>query len=207
MNIPVNKPLVIGITGGIGSGKTAVTDYFARQGIAIIDADIAARMVVEPGQPALDAIALRFGDTLLLPDKTLNRRKLREIIFNDIAEKEWLEKLLHPMINRLLEKQLAEAQSPYVILVSPLLVETSQHELADRVLVVDTSEAIQLERSMARDTMTEAQALKIIRSQSTREHRLGYADDVVDNSSTLEHLHESLKIYHQNYLVLSRGCR
>ena len=197
-------PLIIGVTGGIGSGKSAVTDFLSQQGITIVDADVAARTVVEPGQPALNDITERYGSEILLQDGSLNRKQLRHIIFNDKKEKDWLEKLLHPKINKLLRQQLADANSPYVILVSPLLTETSQHKMTDRVLVVDVPEATQLKRSMARDDMTEEQAQHIINSQANREQRLALADNVIDNNGTLDQLHQALSALHQNYLSLAK---
>ncbi len=194
-------PFVVGVTGGIGSGKTAVTDYLASLGVAIVDADVAARAVVEPGQPALDDIASHYGADILLEDGNLNRRKLREIIFNDAAEKQWLEQRLHPTINALLRQQLADATSPYVVLVSPLLTETAQHRLCDHILVIDTPEHIQVERTVARDSTTKGQALKIINSQTQRERRLGFADTIVNNSGSLPALYKTLMQFHNDMMT------
>ncbi|WP_330924210.1 dephospho-CoA kinase [Candidatus Sororendozoicomonas aggregata] len=195
------RHFVVGVTGGIGSGKTAVTNYLASLGVTIVDADIAARAIVEPGQPALDNIASHYGAGILLENGNLNRRKLREIIFDNPAEKQWLEQLLHPEINALLRQQLADATSPYVVLVSPLLTETGQHTLCDHILVIDTPEHVQVDRTVARDSTTEEQALKIINSQIQREKRLSFADTIVDNSGSLSELHDTLEQFHNDMIT------
>ena len=194
------SPRVIGVTGGIGSGKTAVTDFFARKGVHIVDADIVARQVVEPGQPALQTIAEHYGSQIIQPDGALNRKKLRGIIFEQNEERLWLESLLHPLIRERILVELQQTSSAYSILVSPLLIETSQKELIDRLLVIDVPVEIQIERTMARDNMTREQTLAIIRKQSTREEKLQAADDVVDNSLSLEHLYQQLEKLHEIYL-------
>ncbi|MFK0572163.1 dephospho-CoA kinase [Endozoicomonas sp.] len=196
------RPLTIGVTGGIGCGKTAVTDYFASKGITIVDADIAARVVVEAGKPALVEIEQRYGSDILISG-SLDRKKLRTIIFDDANEREWLEKLLHPLIREQIIHELNNAESIYAVLVSPLILETNQHELVDRVLVVDVPEKVQIERTMARDNMTEEQTRQIINSQIQREQRVAKADDVVDNTGSLEQLHHSLEKLHQCYLSLT----
>ena len=192
--------LVVGVTGGIGSGKTAVTDFFASKGIVVVDADIAARVVVEPGKPALAAIAKKHGEDILLEDGSLNRRKLRDIIFQNDAERIWLETLLHPLIREEIILELEQAESDYVIFVSPLLIETSQKELVDRLLVVDVSVETQIDRCTRRDNMNREQAEAIIRKQSSREEKINAADDLVDNERTLEALHQQLEALHQSYL-------
>lgn len=193
---------IIGVTGGIGSGKTAVTDFFAAKGITIVDADIAARVVVQPGKPALSAISERHGKDILLEDGSLDRRKLRDIIFSDDAERIWLEKLLHPLIRKEIIQELEQATSSYVVFVSPLMIETSQHELVDRLLVVDVSVETQVSRCTTRDTMTRKQAEAIIQKQSSREDKLKTADDVVNNEGSLQVLHEQLEQLHQKYLTI-----
>ena len=193
---------VVGVTGGIGSGKTAATDFFAQKGINIVDADVAARQVVEPGNSALDSIAQRFGKSILQEDGRLNRRQLRHIIFADTAEKVWLEQLLHPIIRQQLVLEIAQSQSPYTILVSPLLMETDQKALVDRILVVDVPEAVQVERTIARDDTTNERVLAIIRQQISRQERVKQADDIVDNSQSLLSLHQQLGALHQQYLNL-----
>lgn len=193
--------LVIGITGGIGSGKTAVTDYFASLGITIVDADQAARVVVEPGRPALAEIAEQYTD-ILTPEGLLNRRKLRDIIFADDRERVWLEQLLHPLIRKQILQEINASGSAYTIMVSPLLVETDQSQLVNRILVVDVPESVQIERTMHRDGMTEEQTRAILAKQATRQQRLDKADDTVDNSGSLKQLYPQLDKLHQRYLKL-----
>ena len=192
----------VGITGGIGSGKSAVADYFSGQGICIVDADIVARVVVEPGTKALTAITERFGNDILTNGQ-LDRRKLRTIIFAAADERQWLENLLHPLIEQQIIDQLGQATSRYAVLVSPLMLEIGQQVLVDRVLVVDVPEHIQIERTMTRDQMTEEQTRQILNSQISREQRLARAHDVVDNSGSLAQLHQYLEPLHQRYLRLA----
>ena len=197
-----NKRLIVGVTGGIGSGKTAVTDFFAARGITIVDADLAARVVVEPGKPALQVIAQRHGDQILLTNGHLDRRHLRDIIFKDDNERIWLEELLHPLIREQIIFDLKESASKYAVLVSPLMIETNQQKLIDRLLVVDIPVDVQIERTMSRDDMTKEQTLAIINKQSSREEKLKQADDVVDNSQSLAFLHQQLDALHNQYLTL-----
>lgn len=191
---------IIGVTGGIGSGKSAVMRAFQAKGIEAVDADEMARVVVEPGQPALDAIAEHFGPTILTPEGTLDRPALRAIIFSDDSAKTWLEALLHPLINRELRARLAAAQSPYALLVSPLLFETGQDELVDRILVVDVPEAVQLARASARDGADPQQIKRIMGSQMSRKERLARADDVLDNSGSLADMERQVVELNQKYL-------
>lgn len=192
----------VGVTGGIGSGKSAVADYFASQGICIVDADIVARVVVEPGTKALTQITERFGNDILINGQ-LDRGRLRTIIFAAADERKWLENLLHPLIEQQIIEQLGQATSRYGVLVSPLMLETGQQALVDRVLVVDVPEHIQIERTMTRDQMTEEQTRQILSSQISREQRLTKAHDVVDNSGSLTQLHQYLEPLHQRYLRLA----
>ena len=192
----------VGITGGIGSGKSAVANYFAGQGICIVDADIIARSVVEPGTNALVAITERFGHDILTNGQ-LDRKKLRTIIFAAADKRRWLENLLHPLIEQQIIAQLSQATSRYAVLVSPLMLEIGQQALVDRVLVVDVPECIQIERTMTRDQMTEEQTRQILSSQISREQRLAKAHDIVDNSGTLAQLHQYLEPLHQRYLRLA----
>jgi dephospho-CoA kinase len=191
---------VVGITGGIGSGKTAVTNAFAALGIAVIDADLASRAVVEPGTPALAEIARHFGRTILQDDGKLDRAALRRIIFLDAAAKQWLEELLHPLIGAEIRREIAAASGPYVIFVSPLLIESTQHTLCDRILVVDVPEQLQLSRTMARDNNDREQVQRIIASQASRQQRLARADDVLENAGTLEQLQARVAELHLHYL-------
>jgi dephospho-CoA kinase len=194
---------VVGITGGIGSGKTAVTDRFAKLSIEIIDADIAARVVVEPGTAALNTIAEHFGSSILLTDGNLDRAALRTRIFSEVAGKKWLENLLHPLIGEEIMHQLAAAQSPYVIFVSPLLLEASQNVLCDRILVVDVPEQTQISRTISRDDNDEAQVRRIISTQLSRQQRLEQADDVIENNQALAQLDEPIERLHQQYLAMA----
>ena len=183
---------VVGLTGGIGSGKTAATDYLAQQGITIVDADLASRVVVESGQPALLTIAEHFGQHVIADDGALDRRALREIVFAD-----------PDALGDELRRQIGASQSPYTVLVSPLLLETSQKALVDRILVIDASAELQVERTMARDQVPEAQVAAIMKAQLARSKRLDQADDVVENHGSLEALHEQLGMLHQHYLELA----
>jgi dephospho-CoA kinase len=198
---------VVGVTGGIGSGKSVATERFAALGITIVDADIASRIVVEPGSTALQKIAEHFGAQILLADGSLNRAALRKIIFADPAAKVWLEKLLHPLIAEEIQRQLQTAKSPYVIFVSPLLTESAQHELCDRILVIDAPEEMQLQRTIQRDNNDAAQVQRIIASQASRQHRLQHADDVIENIGSLDHLTEQVALLHARYLQLAKEKR
>jgi len=196
--------LVVGITGGIGSGKTAVTDIFSTLGIDIVDADIAARVVVEPGTTALRQIAQHFGPQLIQTDGSLDRAALRRIIFQDANAKQWLEQLLHPLIGEEVRRQLDAAKSPYVIFVSPLLIEAKQHLFCNRILVVDVAEEVQLQRTVARDNNDAPQVQRIIASQANRTQRLAYADDIIENTGSLEQLREQVEKKHRFYLELAQ---
>ena len=181
--------LRVGITGGIGSGKTALTDWLSAKGIVIVDADLAARVVVEPGQPALAEIAAQFGEEYLLPDGQLDRAALRKLVFADDAKRRALESITHPRIRDELTRQLAAAQSPYVVLSSPLLLESGQSEMVDLSVVVDVPEAVQIERTMTRDQNDRALVEQIMAAQLDRATRISRADIVIDNSGSLEALH------------------
>ncbi len=190
---------VVGLTGGIGSGKSAVSRCFESLGILVIDADQVAREVVEPGETALTKIAQRFGADILLADGTLDRSRLREIVFAAPRQRDWLEQLLHPLIRERILQQLEASTSPYTVLASPLLLETDQHLLVNHVLVIDVPEAMQIERTMARDNNTEAQVRAILSAQMDRAERISKADDIIDNSGSqaalaplVERLHRQL---------------
>ena len=197
--------LIIGLTGGIGSGKTAASDFFADAGIQVVDADIVAREVVEPGEPAWQAIKHRYGQSALLEDDTLNRAWLRQKVFSDPAERQWLEGETHPRIRESLIRQLSEASSPYAILVSPLLFESGQSELVSRILVVDVPVETQVERACARDANAEDQIRRIIAAQIPRQERLSKATEVVDNSGSPDDLYKQLQALHEKYLTLSQA--
>jgi len=194
---------VVGLTGGIGSGKTAVSDRFKAKGITVVDADVVAREVVEPGTPALQQIAEHFGNDILQTDGTLNRAALRTRVFKDEAERKWLEQLTHPLIGQAIFNQLAAAKSSYVLFVSPLLIETSQRQLAERILVVDVPVETQVARTMTRDNNNETQVKAIIATQASREQRLAKADDVIVNDQGLAHLDAEVERLHQFYLELA----
>lgn len=195
---------VVAITGGIGSGKTTVANQFAALGIEVVDADLIAREVVEPGTPALTAIASHFGPGILDEQGRLDRRVLRERIFSDPAAKSWLNALLHPIIRSEMLRQCAAASSPYCLLVVPLLVENRLTELADRVLVIDVDEATQIERTCRRDGVSREQAQAILASQASRSERLAMADDVLDNQSgTTETIRERILALHETYLAFA----
>lgn len=193
----------VALTGGIGSGKSTVANAFADLGIQIIDADIIARQVVEPGKPALDAIAAHFGPELIAADGTLHRRLLRERIFADPQEKAWLSALLHPLIQQETQRQLQQATSAYVLWVVPLLVENGLYRQANRVLVVDVTPETQLARTMQRDDVTRAHAEQILAAQATREARLAVADDVIDNNGAPDSIMSDVARLHARYLQLA----
>ena len=197
------KKLVIGLTGGIGSGKSAVSRCFEDLGVVVIDADQAARVVVEPGTPALAQIAEHFGNAILDASGALDRAALRTIVFSDAEKRKWLEGVLHPRITIEIFKGLREAQSPYAILASPLLFEARQNSLANRVLVVDVEESTQLRRTMERDSNSEQQVRAIMASQISRSERLARADDIIMNDGSLADVRAKVATLHERYLVLA----
>ncbi len=201
----MNKPWILGLTGGIGSGKSAVAAHFSDLGVHLVDADQAARWVVEPGRPALAKIAEHFGSEVLQADGQLDRAALRQRIFENADERRWLEGLLHPLIGQEISQYLARAESPYAILVSPLLVESGQHRLTQRVLLVDAPEAMQIQRTMQRDTVPEEQVQAILKVQASREERLKHAHDVLLNDRGLDWLRAEVERLHNFYLTLRGG--
>ena len=192
--------MIIGLTGGIGSGKTAVSDTFESLGIDIVDADVSSRRVVEKGQQALDDIQAHFGDGILDSQNNLDRAKLREIIFNNSEERVWVEKLLHPKIAEHIKDQLESSNSPYCILVSPLLLETEQKSYCSFVLVVDVPEESQIARTAKRDGVSEEQVKNIISAQIDRKKRLEQADEIIINDGSMEDLKEKVMVLHTKYL-------
>jgi|TARA_Y100001934_G_scaffold272650_1_gene361316 dephospho-CoA kinase len=192
---------IVGLSGGIGSGKTAVSDRFATRGITVVDADVIARQVVEPGSDALKAIQQHFGDAIVDANGELRRAELRKRIFSNAEDKQWLEALLHPLIATETLNQLEQAKGAYVIYVSPLLVEGGQKALCDRLLVIDVPESVQVARTMTRDDNDRAQVERIMASQASRQQRLDAADDVVDNSGDIEQLDVKVETLHQQYLA------
>ena len=192
---------VVGITGGIGSGKSAVTDHLETLRITVVDADKVARVVVEPGTPGLAAIAEHFGEDILLADGRLDRAALRNIVFDNPDERKVLEGITHPRIRDEISRQLSEANSPYVVLSSPLLLESGQNTFADYVVVVDVPEEVQLTRTMARDDNSEALVKQIMAAQLDRQTRLSRADTCIMNDGSLEALYERVKKLHEDLLA------
>lgn len=201
----MSKPWTLGLTGGIGSGKSAVAQCFTDLGVSLIDADHAARWVVEPGRPALAQIAERFGEGVLQADGQLDRAALRGLIFQDPAQRRWLEVLLHPLIGQEISRYLASAQSPYAILVSPLLIESGQHHITQRILVIDAPEHLQVQRTMQRDQASAEQVQAILQTQAKRDERLRHAHDVLVNDRDLHWLQGEVERLHHFYLTLCKG--
>ncbi|ENM5840318.1 dephospho-CoA kinase [Vibrio mimicus] len=196
---------VVALTGGIASGKTTVANLFHEHfGIDLVDADVIAREVVEPGTDGLKAITAHFGQTILNQDGSLNRAALRERIFAEPEQKTWINQLLHPMIRQRMQQALAQTTSPYTLLIVPLLVENQLQNMADRVLVVDVEESIQIERTIARDNVSIEQAQAILAAQATRAQRLAIADDVLKNDAKNQKLLPQITLLHQKYLAMSR---
>ena len=198
---------VVGLTGGIGSGKSTVAEMFAALEIDLVDADVAAREVVAPGTPALAEIVEHFGPDILMADGSLDRRGLRRVIFHQEKEKRWLETLLHPLIRRWLTQQISDRQSAYCLLISPLLLETGQAEMVDRVLVVDVSVETQISRTLARDGGEERTVRAIIAAQIGRSQRLEHGDDIIDNELPVQSLRQRVQKLHQQYLTLAKAKR
>lgn len=196
---------IVGLTGGIGSGKSAATEKFLSLDINIVDADAASRTVVEKGQSALTQIEEHFGKDILTDEGTLNRSKLRELILSDLKEKSWLESLLHPKIGEQINKELVESSSPYTVFVAPLLLETNSQQMCSRILVVDVPIEVQIERTLLRDKVSVDQVKKIIATQMNREERLMKADDVILNTGTIQELEEKVLELHKKYLTMSKS--
>ncbi|MDF3054276.1 MAG: coaE [Gammaproteobacteria bacterium] len=197
--------LCIGLTGGIGSGKSTATHIFSSFGIPIIDADVIARELMTPQQAAFDEIVRHFGKYILDENQHINRRILKQIIFDQPQEKIWLEHLLHPLIISKILRQKHEISAPYCIVSAPLLMEAEiEDTLVDRILVIDATPGIQVERTKARDNIDEKQIVQIIKSQIPREQRLEKADDVIENNGDLNTLRQQIKKLHQMYLTLSQ---
>jgi len=191
----------IGLTGGIASGKSTVADVFTELGVAVVDTDAVAREVVAPGEAGLEAVATEFGPDILLPNGELDRRALRSIVFRDPQRREALESILHPLIRARTLQVIDSLEAPYVVIVVPLLLETGFAELVERIIVVDCPEAQQLERLRQRDDVGESEAQAMLAAQTDRQTRLARADDVIDNSGSIESTRAQVKALHERYLA------
>jgi dephospho-CoA kinase len=197
------RPLLVALTGGIASGKSAVAEIFAQLGAPVLDTDQIARDVVEPGTPTLAKLVAEFGSDILDASGRLDRARMRTRVFADPEQRRRLEAITHPAIREELAARAQRAEGPYQIHVIPLLIESGRADLYDRVLLVDTSEEAQLKRLLARDGSTQEQAEQILAAQASREDRLDAADDVIVNTGTLQDLHQFVQTLHRNYTVLS----
>jgi len=201
----VKAVLTIGVTGGIGSGKTTVCNLFSKNhGIPVVDADIIAREVVEPGQPGLNDIVEEFGLEVLDERGRLNRAYLKRIVFSDPSRRKMLESLLHPRIGRLINLRVQAVKALYCLLCIPLLAEGKRHEIIDRVLVVDCSEDLQISRVQKRDNLTELEMIAIMRTQASRETRRQIADDIIVNEGNQSHLTNRVEELHNFYAGLAK---
>ena len=200
----VNK-LVVGLTGGIGSGKSAAAKLFQNLGVTVIDADIVARKVVQPGQPALQAIVDHFGEDILNAkgDPSLNRQKLRSLIFSNSEHRLWLNNLLHPLIREIMQTAVNESTSSYCIQVIPLLLESGLQDQVDRVLVIDVPKSVQINRVLLRDESSDEEVDKIIQSQISREERLALSDDIITNDSNIDELEKAVNSMNNKYLRIA----
>jgi dephospho-CoA kinase len=198
-------PLTIGLTGGIGSGKSAVSQIFTDLGVTVIDTDLLSRELVKQGSPLLNKIKQYFGNEIISKSGELDRKQLRQLVFKDKAKKQWLEKLLHPEIKYLLLEQLKKISEIYVVVVVPLLLENNNYNFINRILVVDCSEALQLSRAITRDQSSSDEIKKIIASQMPRSKRLMLADDIIVNEGTLESLEEKVLELHEKYQKLKQN--
>ncbi len=197
------SPLTIAMTGGIGSGKTTVAKLFSRKGVPVIDSDLIAREVVEPGKPAWHSIIEEFGKETLNADQTLDRKKLARLVFNEPAKKRLLELILHPRIYEEIDSRTKQQDFPYCIIVIPLLLETDAASKFDRVLVVDVPEELQTQRTLDRDNCTKDLVERIMATQVSRPVRLAAADDVINNDVTIEQLQDLVDELHERYLGLA----
>lgn len=198
------RPFIIGLTGGIGSGKSAAAERFAARGAEVVDTDAIAHALTAPGGAAIDAIRARFGADVITPAGALDRSAMRQRVFSDPVARQSLEAILHPLIRAESARRCAGAESAYVVLAVPLLIESGHwQQRCDRVCVVDCPEALQLQRVMARSALDEAQVRAIMATQASRADRLAAANDVVDNSTDLASLHRQIDALHERYLTLA----
>ena len=194
--------LIIGLTGGIGSGKSVASDKFKSLGITIVDADVASRTVVEPGKPALKEIEDHFGSGIITAEGKLDRNNLREIIATDPEERKWLESVTHPKIGEQITKEISESTSVYTLFVAPLLLETNSQEMCSRVVVVDVPKDVQIRRTAKRDKVSPNQVEQMVAAQMKREKRLEKADDVLLNNGTIEDLEKQVEELHKKYIQM-----
>ncbi len=194
--------MLIGLTGGIGSGKTAAANHFESLGIDVVDADLASRAVVEPGQPALDSIAEHFGAAIIGADGGLDRPQLRKLVFADEAERKWLQRLLHPLISAYLAQQIRESTSTYCLLVNPLLLESGQSQWCRNIIVVDAPVETQIQRTMSRDDNNREQVQSIVNAQMSRDDRLAAADFVLCNDQGIDELKTNVENIHRELVDL-----
>jgi dephospho-CoA kinase len=195
--------LIIGLTGGIGSGKSVASDKFKSLGITVVDADVASRTVVKPGKPALKEIEDHFSSAIITAEGKLDRNKLREIIATDPEERKWLESVLHPKIGEQITKEISESTSVYTLYVAPLLLETNSQERCARVVVVDVPKEVQIRRTAKRDKVSPNQVEQMVAVQMEREKRLKKADDVLLNSGTIEDLEKQVEELHKKYIKMA----
>ena len=200
--------LVIGVTGGIGSGKSTVAEFLQTQGAAVVDTDHIAHALTAPGGAAISAIAAEFGAEFITPQGAMDRVRMRQLVFSDNSAKSRLEQILHPLIRQQVEQQLQQAQGCYTLLLVPLLVETGAYrQLLDRTLVVDLPETLQISRTMARSGLSEAEVKAIMARQASRDERLQAADDIVRNDTDLKSLQQQLLTLHQRYVALAETAK
>jgi len=200
--------LKIGLTGGIASGKSTVCTLFEHYNKApIIDADVIARHLAEPDKEAYAEIVHHFGGEVLQSDKTLNRKKLRQLIFSDPTAKQALENILHPKIRQQVILQSQQQQACYIILAIPLLIESKMYDLVDRILVIDIDPSLQLQRLQQRDNISAYQAQVMIDAQCSQQQRLAHADDIIDNNNDADALGKQIQLLHQKYIKISNGCQ
>ncbi|MCW9023699.1 MAG: dephospho-CoA kinase [Gammaproteobacteria bacterium] len=198
--------LIVGLTGGIGSGKTTVANYFEKLGVPVIDTDVLARELVMSGQPALDELVQTFGSDIINIDGTLDRRTLRQQVFVSTEKRKQLEAILHPRIRDAVRNQLANLSTDYCIIVIPLLFEAKQGDLVQRILVVDCDEQQQVDRTQLRDKVEKSDVEHIMATQAERSTRLSKADDIIHNTSSIQELQQQVEILHDKYLQLAQGC-
>jgi len=196
--------LRVGLTGGIGSGKTTVANLFKNFDVTIIDADEIAAAITKPNTYSYDSIVKHFGENILNNDKTLDRKKLRSLIFNNTEERKWLENLLHPVIREVMRERIAQVKTAYCLLVIPLLAESNHIDFIDRVCVIDVPESIRIKRVSQRDGTTESDVEAIIASQCADEKRLSIADDIITNDGDIEALRSQVYLLHEKYLTLAK---